>query len=113
MRRSFRGRSRASTDVRHGGDLTTGHDRKKIAQSLNAQGAGQKEKGGGARRGRGRIHSEPTSQLEHSYSPPPSGPDQVPPEKMGVVTHLTFAETHISGLSSSRTGLHNVVNMLA
>lgn len=78
-------------------------NRKKIAQSLNIEagvkdkGAGpQKSRGGGA--GRKRVNSEPTaSRFEHSQSPPPSVPDQVPPEMMGVVTHLTFSETYVSG----------------
>ena len=78
-------------------------NRKKIAHSLNLE-AGVKEKGGGPQKlrgggaGRKRVNSEPTaSRFEHSQSPPPSAPDQVPPEMMGVVTHLTFSDTFVSG----------------
>jgi lethal(2) giant larvae protein len=101
MRRSFRGRSRTTSSASLPAPGTDGNnDRRKIAQSLNRE-AGMKEKGGqGGRRERGggrqRIHSEPT-QSRFEQSPPPSAPDQVPPEMMGVVTHLTFADTFVSG----------------
>ena len=101
MRRSFRGRSRTTSSASLPASGTDGNnDRRKIAQSLNRE-AGMKEKGGqGGRRERGggrqRIHSEPT-QSRFEQSPPPSAPDQVPPEMMGVVTHLTFADTFVSG----------------
>ena len=58
-----------------------------------------REKGGGKKGHRGRVNTEPASGFEQSSSPPPSGPEQVPPEMMGVVTHLAFAETHPSGRS--------------
>ena len=102
MRRSFRGRARttsSSSAAAFSSDAS--NDRKKIAQTLNL-GAGVRERGGGARSGRGagrpRINSEPiSSRFEHSQSPPPSAAEQVPPEMMGVVSHLLFAETYVSG----------------
>ena len=101
MRRSFRGRSRSASVGTPGIDGAS--DRKKIVQSLNRD-AGLREKGsGGAGRrvrgaGRPRVNSEPTAtRYERSQSPPPTGPDQVPPEMMGVITYLTFSETHVSG----------------
>ena len=101
MRRSFRGRSRttSSASLPATGSDGTG-DRKKIAQSLNRD-AGVKEKGGREGRkergaGRQRILSEPAGS-RFEQSPPPSAPDQVPPEMMGAVTHLTFTDTFVSG----------------
>lgn len=102
MRRSFRGRSRSVSIVSSESSGADGSgERKKIAHTLNLE-AGVKEKGGQRSRGGGpgrkRVNSEPTaSRFEQSHSPPPSVPDQVPPEMMGVVTHLTFADTFVSG----------------
>ena len=107
MRRSFRGRSRTISSASLSSSATTdtgSYDRKKIAHTLNLE-AGLKEKGGGARGararggGRARINSEPiSSKFERSQSPPLGGADQVPPEMMGVVTHLKFADTYVSGM---------------
>lgn len=102
MRRSFRGRARSVSASSDSSAADGGGNRKKIAHSLNLE-AGVKEKGAGPQKPRGgagrkRVNSEPTaSRFEHSQSPPPSVPDQVPPEMMGVVTHLTFANTYVSG----------------
>lgn len=56
-----------------------------------------KERGGARGRGggRGRGQSELAGRQERSQSP--LGSDQVPPEMMGVVTHLSFTETFVSG----------------
>ena len=100
MRRSFRSRSRSTSSISlsTSGSMDGASDRRKIAQTLNRE-AGMKERGGGARArgaGRQRVNSEPASGMnERSQSP--LGSDQVPPEMMGVVTHLTFAETYVSG----------------
>ena len=64
------------------------------------KGKGAAARGGRVRgAGRQRINSEPvSSRFEHGHSPPPGGAsEQVPPEMMGVVTHLTFADTYVSG----------------
>ena len=101
MRKSFRSRSRSTSSISLSTSAPTdiANDRKKIVQSLNRE-AGMKERGGARGRGggRGRVQSElVTAGGRGERSQSPLGSDQVPAEMMGVVSHLNFAETFVSG----------------